>query len=162
MHKGDIAWRRPYATSALKSLLTLTKGASLTSVLLQNRLKQLSVWLYRMKVKTQYFQKLSPLALSAIKFVDCYFAHGITGLCATQSVPPKLHQHCVLTHKPQTLCSTQRIRASTRQKVCVRCVFDIRAFLEFSTRLSHCYCWLKWCPRAELNHRHEDFQCRRC
>ncbi len=26
--------------------------------------------------------------------------------------------------------------------------------------LSSCFCWFKWCPGAESNHRHEDFQWR--
>ena len=50
------------------------------------------------------------------------------------------------------------LHIKTRQKVCVWCVFESHTHSVNSLNLSHCYCFEKWCPGAESNHRHEDFQ----
>ena len=46
----------------------------------------------------------------------------------------------------------------TREKVCVWCVFESHTHSVSVLKLSHWYCFEKWCPGAESNHRHEDFQ----
>ena len=52
----------------------------------------------------------------------------------------------------------RNLNTQTQQKVCVWCVFEFHTHSVSVRNLSHWNCFEKWCPGAESNHRHEDFQ----
>ena len=58
-------------------------------------------------------------------------------------------RHSVVLQNPNT---------HTPEKMCVWCVFESHTHSVSVQKLSHWYYFEKWCPGAESNHRHEDFQ----
>ena len=72
-----------------------------------------------------------------------------------------LHRkNCVLSLGSRHSVEPRNLSHQTREKVCVWCVFESHTHSVNVQKLSHWYCFVKWCPGAESNHRHEDFQYR--
>ena len=65
---------------------------------------------------------------------------------------------CVLSLGCRHSVEPRNLSPQTREKVCVWCVFESHTYSVSVQKLSHWYCFEKWCPGAESNHRHEDFQ----
>ena len=71
-------------------------------------------------------------------------------------------KNCVLSLGWRHSVKPRNLSPQTREKVCVWCVFESHTHSVSVQKLSHWYCFGKWCPGAESHHWHEDFQCRWC
>ena len=67
-------------------------------------------------------------------------------------------KNCVLSLGCRHSVGAQKRSLLTPQKVCVWCVFESHTHSVRLQKLSHWFYFEKWCPGAESNHRHEDFQ----
>ena len=69
-----------------------------------------------------------------------------------------ISMNCVLSLGRRHNVETRNPIRQTREKVCVWCVFESHTHSVRVQKLSRWDCFETWCPGAESNHRHEDFQ----